>query len=132
MARVRRRREAALPEIIILAIAFSAPWLIHLEEMAGIGEVAAHWGRDGGDWLPAGLWYRAVTLPILQFFAYRWLWRWIARATTSLPTPLSPLINTVEEVGATLLMRFLMSSAARLRPMKSLISDSRLTWRRSI
>ena len=77
VARVRRRREAALPEIILAVIAFSTPWLLKLEQVAGIGAVASSWGNDGGHWLPAGLWYGAITLPILQFFTYRWIWRWI-------------------------------------------------------
>lgn len=39
MARVRRRKEAALPEIILLIVAVSTPWLLTVEEATGIGEV---------------------------------------------------------------------------------------------
>lgn len=39
MARVRRRKEATLPEIILLIVAVSTPWLLTVEEATGIGEV---------------------------------------------------------------------------------------------
>ena len=42
---------------------------------------------------------------------------WIARATSSLPVPVSPVMSTVLLVSATRSARRMMSSIARLRPM---------------
>ncbi len=47
---------------------------------------------------------RAAQLVAMKGWFRRWLWWWIARATTSLPVPVSPIINTVALVGATVLM----------------------------
>ncbi len=78
IVRVRRRREALLPELIMLGIAFYTAWSLSLETLAG-GTATASWrsvtGPDGTGLSLAGLWYRAVAGPILQFFTYRWLWR---------------------------------------------------------
>jgi len=78
IVRVRRRREALLPELIMLGIAFYVAWRLSLETLTG-GTATASWsavtGPDGTSLSLAGLWYRAVAVPILQFFMYRWLWR---------------------------------------------------------
>ncbi len=62
----------------MLGIAFYTAWSLSLETLAG-GTATASWrsvtGPDGTGLSLAGLWYRAVAMPILQFFMYRWLWR---------------------------------------------------------
>jgi hypothetical protein len=77
VARVRRRRESALPEIGLAIFALGAAWFITLEQITGIGAREAGWGHDGTHLLLAGIWYRAVAVPLIQFFALRWTWRWI-------------------------------------------------------
>ena len=47
----------------------------------------------------------AAQLIATNGFSARGLLRWMARATSSLPVPLSPVISTVESVGATRAMR---------------------------
>ena len=48
----------------------------------------------------------------------RWALRsWMARATSSLPVPVSPVMSTVLLVSATSSARRITSSIARLRPM---------------
>lgn len=77
VARVQRRRESALPEIGLALLALTAAWFVTLEQITGIGMSEASWGRDAGHLLPAGLWYRVVVVPLIQFFALRWIWHWL-------------------------------------------------------
>ena len=78
VVRVRRRREALLPELIMLGIALLGAWYFTLETVIGQGATAS-WHfvmRQGESSLSlAGCWYYFVAVPILQFFMYRWLWR---------------------------------------------------------
>ena len=78
IVRAWRRREALLPELVMLGIALFGAWYLSIETLTG-GTTAATWSsatRQGGAGLSlAGLWYRFVAVPILQFFALRWLWR---------------------------------------------------------
>ena len=58
----------------------------------------------------------------LQFRATKRCWRrglvwWIARATTSLPVPVSPVMSTVAPLGATVSIIWQSSRIGRLRPM---------------
>ena len=55
---------------------------------------------------PAG---RAAQLSLISGLAARRLWEWIARAISSLPVPVSPVMSTVASVGAT---RLTLSSTA--------------------
>ena len=77
IARVRRRREWAVPEIGLAIFALTAAWFLTLEQLTGIGKREAGWAHDGTGFLPAGLWYHGVVVPLIQFFALRWIWRWI-------------------------------------------------------
>jgi hypothetical protein len=76
--RAARRREALLPELIMLGIALFGAWYLTVETWSG-GTTTATWTSaavKGGTGLSlAGLWYQFVAVPILQFFACRWLWR---------------------------------------------------------
>ena len=77
IVRAGRRREALLPELIMLGIALFGAWYFIETWSAGI--TTATWNSTtlkGGTGLSlAGFWYRFVAVPILQFFIYRWLWR---------------------------------------------------------
>lgn len=77
VVKVRRRREALLPELLVLGAAFLGAWLMSTENWyAG---KSASWNSlalDGGSRVSlAGLWYHIVSVPVLQFFGLRWLWR---------------------------------------------------------
>ena len=76
--RTQQRREALLPELLMLVIGFSAPWIWQMEDWAGGGAVIS-WRSGGGEALLglswAGLWYQFIAVPLLQFFMFRWLWR---------------------------------------------------------
>lgn len=78
--RVRRRREALLPEIIILAIALIGSWYFSLTTLSP-GSPSTTWtfitDNGGTRTSLAGLWYYFVAVPLLQFLMYRWLWRLI-------------------------------------------------------
>lgn len=75
--RARRRREAWLPELLMLTIALIGGWFLSLEFLAGIGMSEPTWRRGPDGVLPAGLWYHFVPIPLIQFFTFRWVWRWI-------------------------------------------------------
>jgi hypothetical protein len=79
IARVQRRREALLPELIILGLALMGAWYLTIETVAG--ETAVTWRYithpDGIGLSLAGFWYQLIAVPLLQFFVYRWLWRLI-------------------------------------------------------
>lgn len=77
IVRAARRREALLPELVMLGIALFGAW--YFTETFSAGTTTPAWNSAtaaGGTGLSlAGLWYRCVAVPILQFFMYRWLWR---------------------------------------------------------
>jgi hypothetical protein len=74
--KVESRREARLPELIILCIAVFGAWSMTAAFYAGI-ETSWHIIRtESGIRLSiAGVWYLLVAVPLLQFMFYRWLWR---------------------------------------------------------
>ena len=77
IVRASRRREALLPELVMLGLALFGAWN-SIETWTG-GTATAAWSsatvKGGAGLSLAGLWYRFVAVPILQFFALRWLWR---------------------------------------------------------
>lgn len=73
--RAWRRREAFLPELIILGIALIGAWNLTFEDLSGV--TASTWRHAGSGLSLAGLWYYCIAVPILQFFMFRWLWRLI-------------------------------------------------------
>ena len=77
--RTQRRREALLPELIILGVALFGAWF-SVENWSGSSDSVA-WSsvvrQHGAGVSLTGLWYYVVAVPILQFFAFRWLWRLI-------------------------------------------------------
>jgi hypothetical protein len=76
--RVRRRREAYLPELLIMAAALLGAWYLSLERLTGLDAVTWHttWSPEVGMHIsPAGLWYNFVATPLVQFFVLRWVWR---------------------------------------------------------
>ena len=77
IARARRRRDAAFPEMLFVAIALFGAWFFTVEQLGGVGETTWHSIRssDGTHLLPAGVWYYFVAIPLVQFFLLRWLWR---------------------------------------------------------
>jgi len=78
ITRVRRRREAMLPELIIIGFALSANRYLNIEAVAGVTPTAT-WStialKDGIELSLAGYYYYFVAVPILIFFFLRWLWR---------------------------------------------------------
>jgi hypothetical protein len=77
VARADRRREALLPELVILGIAMVGSWF-SLEAVSVETGVERWSSLTGGGVLGlslTALWYQVVAVPILQFFALRWLWR---------------------------------------------------------
>lgn len=78
VGKVESRREARLPELIILGIAVFGAWSMTAALYAGY-ETSWHVIRtSGGIRLSvAGFWYLVAAVPLLQFMFYRWIWRLI-------------------------------------------------------
>ncbi len=76
-ARVQRRRDSAVPEILFVLVAFVGAWFLTIEQLGGLH--TASWNTIQQEVWPyvttAGLWYRFVAIPLVQFFLFRWLWR---------------------------------------------------------
>jgi len=72
------RREALLPELILLGLAVFGAWSMTAAFYAG-QETSWHIIRtESGIRLSmAGVWYLLVAVPLLQFMFYRWIWRLI-------------------------------------------------------
>ncbi|MCI0682731.1 MAG: hypothetical protein L0Y71_11580 [Gemmataceae bacterium] len=78
--RAVRRRESVPAEIILLGLALAVAWTVSPETVYGGGSaswivVSGEAGEAGAHFSLAGLWYKFVAVPILQFFWLRWLWR---------------------------------------------------------
>lgn len=76
-------REAWWPEAVMLAVAVLGAWFT-VESWNNASD-AARWSsltrHDGNGVSLTGLWYHLIAVPLLQFFALRWLWRlgiWVA------------------------------------------------------
>jgi hypothetical protein len=68
-----RRRDALVPEVITLGLAFAGS---HLVVWGVLEPYGIRRGPQLSAWSDAALWYALISLPIYQFLVYRWLWRW--------------------------------------------------------
>jgi hypothetical protein len=79
IARVARWRESLAAELIILGAALIGAWTLTAETVYG-GELGT-WNTaataGGFRFSLTGLWYRFVSVPFIQFFLLRWIWRLI-------------------------------------------------------
>lgn len=79
IARLARRRESRWAELVLLGIALVGAWILTPETV--YGPSAASWNaatvatEQGSRLCLVGLWYHLVAIPIIQFFWYRWMWR---------------------------------------------------------
>lgn len=75
--RVKRRRDALLPEVSFALIALFSAGFVTFESVVGL--TADSWRTQSVNGLvsysPAALWYGFVAIPLLKFFLLRWLWR---------------------------------------------------------
>ena len=65
------------PDVIIVAVAVAAPWMLSTETTYGLERSTWHtvFGGEGFHHSLPGLWYFYVAVPIIQYLWYRWLWR---------------------------------------------------------
>ena len=74
--KVMARREALLPELIILGISVFGAWSMTAALYAGQETSWLIIRTESGIRLSmAGVWYLLVAVPLLQLMFYRWLWR---------------------------------------------------------
>jgi hypothetical protein len=77
VAGTQKWRDAILPEAAILLLVIVHGWLAvgkHGWVATNISSWYAEPGPEGGRLTPAG-WWLQVSIPVLFFFTYRWLWR---------------------------------------------------------
>lgn len=75
IARVAKRRESRVAEIIILLIALLGAWMFTFEAVTGAETLSWYSLRVDGRVSFAGYWNRLIAVPIIQFLWYRWIWR---------------------------------------------------------
>src|SRR5690348_2998120 len=77
VARVARRREAHLPEILFLVVALVTARFFSLDQLTGASATTWHttWVNGELRLSASGLWYGFVVVPLVQFFVLRWVWR---------------------------------------------------------
>ena len=86
-----------------LAAALSGLWMAVLSDLPAHDNTALMWVRIAfGSLMVVGLVRGTLAIVRHDVATHR---RWMARATSSLPVPVSPVMRTVESLGATLEMR---------------------------
>ena len=77
--RLARWRESVLAELVLVGIAVIGAWTFTTDTLYGCAtaswQTAAIATGNGTRLSLVGLWYHFVSVPIVQFFWYRWLWR---------------------------------------------------------
>ena len=77
--RLARWRESLWAELVLVGIAVVGAWTFTTETLYGSAtaswQTAAIATGNGTRLSLVGLWYHFVSVPIVQFFWYRWLWR---------------------------------------------------------
>jgi hypothetical protein len=73
LRRTQRLRDAAIPEIVLLALAFFPVFVFQHEWAAGS---IASWHTDAEGLTTAGWWYAAFSAPLMRFILYRWAYRY--------------------------------------------------------
>ena len=72
--RVQRWRDSAIPELILLALAFFPLFLFQHEWKA---ELVTSWHSTAQGLTSAGWWYLALSAPLFRFILLRWTFRYI-------------------------------------------------------
>ena len=67
-----KRRESKLAELVILGLAFL---ISHIAVAIAATEHHSSWIHSGASLTWAGIWYAYVSLPVLQFLIFRWIYR---------------------------------------------------------
>ncbi len=79
--RLARWRESLWAELVLLGIALVGAWTLTPDTVYGTTSASWHTAvivTDKGSHLSrVGLWYQVIAVPIVQFFWYRWIWRFI-------------------------------------------------------
>ena len=70
---IRRLRDAKIPELVLLALAFLPVFRFQHEWTAG---AASSWHTTAKGVTAAGWWFATISTPLLQFIVYRWAFRY--------------------------------------------------------
>lgn len=78
--RLVRWRDALWMELLILIVAFVGSWTMTADTWGGVGHQrwsSASVVTETGTRLSlVGIWFHLVVAPLIQFFLYRWMWRY--------------------------------------------------------
>ncbi len=72
---VRSQRDSWLPEAVCVVLAFAPAW--SGAPVAGVLPGVDDWRFHGAAASPAGLWYTAVSVPVLRLLLLLWFWRFL-------------------------------------------------------
>lgn len=79
--RLARWRDSLGAELVLIGIAVVGTWTFTTETVYGGATATWHTAAvatgNGTRLSLAGLWYHCVSVPVVQFFWYRWLWRYL-------------------------------------------------------
>jgi hypothetical protein len=73
LRKTQRLRDSAIPELLLLVLAFAPTFLFQPEW--GLA-AASSWHTIAHKLSPAGWWFATISAPILRFLIYRWLFRY--------------------------------------------------------
>jgi hypothetical protein len=73
LQRTQRLRDSAIPEVILLALAFFPVFLFQHE---WVGGAISSWHTNAHGLTSAGWWYAVFSAPLLRFITYRWAYRY--------------------------------------------------------
>ncbi|HET9792364.1 MAG TPA: hypothetical protein VFR08_13770 [Candidatus Angelobacter sp.] len=74
LRRTQRLRDAVLPELLLLLLAFFPIFVFRHEWQQG---AVATWHSTAAGLTRAGWWYASVSTPLLRFVIYRWAFRYV-------------------------------------------------------
>jgi hypothetical protein len=73
LRKTHRLRDSAIPELILLVLAFFPVFIFYHEWAAG---TVSSWHTTASGLTAAGWWYAVFSTPILRFITYRWAFRY--------------------------------------------------------
>jgi hypothetical protein len=82
LQRLNRLKDAMWVDVALFLFAFSLGWIFEFASgLSTMDQESSSWmltvAGEAKDLTPAGWWFLLISIPLLQFFVYRWIWRLI-------------------------------------------------------
>lgn len=93
------RRDSAWADAVIFGVSFGLVWSITQSGLSSLGSESSSWiltySHKAADITPAGWWFILVSIPLILFILFRWVWRliiWIRfmNSVSRLPLAIQP------------------------------------------